>query len=119
MRFDSADQWNFRTTTREVELAGVNRDPRQWTDPDAYDITRRATGHLTFGYGLHACLGMAFSRMEGEAVLTALARRARRIEPAGQPRRARINSLRGFETLPLRLIGADRAHMPRTPTASS
>jgi hypothetical protein len=37
-------------------------------------------------------------------VLTALARRARRIEPAGQPRRARINSLRGFETLPLRLI---------------
>ncbi|GAA1218159.1 cytochrome P450 [Pseudonocardia alaniniphila] len=119
LRFESADQWIFRTTAREVELdgvalgegekvmlllAGANRDPRQWTDPDVYDVTRRSTGHLTFGYGIHACLGMAFARMEGQAVLSALARRARRIVPAGQPRRALVNSLRGFETLPLRLI---------------
>lgn len=80
--------------------------PRQWPDPDVFDISRRATGHLTFGFGIHVCLGMAFARMEGEAVLTALARRARGIETAGEPRRMLNNSLRGLETLPLRLLPA-------------
>jgi cytochrome P450 len=49
---------------------------------------------------------MAFARTEGEAVLTALARRARGIETAGEPRRMLNNSLRGLETLPLRLLPA-------------
>lgn len=48
--------------------------------------------------------GMALARLEGEAVLTALARHAARIELAGEPRRQPNNTLRGFETLPLRLL---------------
>jgi len=107
LRFESAEQMIFRTTTRKVELdgvtlsegekimlflAGANRDSRQWPDPDVFDISRRATGHLTFGFGIHVCLGMAFARMEGEAARSGL-RRTRWLRPeathaSGRPRLA-------------------------------
>jgi 4-methoxybenzoate monooxygenase (O-demethylating) len=121
LRFEAPVQTFFRTTTREVDLDGVaigsgekvllflgaaGRDPRQWPDPDTFDITRRATGHLGFGFGIHACVGMAMARLEGEAVLTALAHHVAAIEPAGEPRRMLNNTLRGLETLPLRLLPA-------------
>jgi len=121
LRFEAPVQTFFRTTTRDVELDGValgpgekvllflgaaGRDPRQWSDPDTFDITRRATGHVGFGFGIHACVGMAMARLEGEAVLAALARHVRAIEPAGEPRRMLNNTLRGLETLPLRLVPA-------------
>jgi cytochrome P450 len=121
LRFEAPVQTFFRTTTREVDLDGTTlgpgekvllflgaagRDPRQWTDPDTFDITRRATGHVGFGFGIHACVGMAMARLEGEAVLAALARHVATIEPAGEPRRMLNNTLRGLETLPLRLIPA-------------
>jgi cytochrome P450 len=118
LRVEAPVQTFFRTTTREVTLDGVaipggekvllflgaaNRDPRRWPDPERFDITRRATGHLGFGFGIHACVGMAMARLEGEAVLTALTRHVSAIEPAGEPRRMLNNTLRGLETLPLRL----------------
>jgi cytochrome P450 len=71
-----------------------------------FDISRRATGHLTFGFGIHVCVGMALARLEGEAMLTALVRHAQGIEPAGEPRRMLNNQLRGLESLPLRLLPA-------------
>ncbi|NMI02203.1 cytochrome P450 [Pseudonocardia acidicola] len=119
LRFEAPVQTFFRTTTREVDLDGVaipagekvllflgaaNRDPRHWDDPDIFDIDRRATGHVGFGFGIHACVGMAMARLEGEAVLSALARRVARIEPAGTPERMHNNTLRGLASLPLRLI---------------
>lgn len=120
LRVESSVQTFFRTTTRDAELGGValpageklllflaaaNRDPRRW-GPDAhvFDIARTATGHLGFGFGVHACVGMAMARLEGEAVLGALARRVSRIELAGEPRRLVNNTLRGLESLPLRLV---------------
>jgi cytochrome P450 len=121
LRYEAPVQTFFRTTTRAVELDGVRigagekvllflgaagRDPRQWSDPDVFDVTRRATGHVGFGFGIHACVGMAMARLEGEAVLTALAHRVAAIEPAGQPRRMLNNTLRGLESLPLRLVPA-------------
>jgi cytochrome P450 len=121
LRFEAPVQTFFRTTTREVDLDGVRigagqkvllflgaagRDPRQWEYPDVFDISRRATGHVGFGFGIHACVGMAMARLEGEAMLTALARHVRAIEQAGEPRRMLNNTLRGLEALPLRLIPA-------------
>jgi cytochrome P450 len=121
LRFEAPVQTFFRTTTREVELDGVtigdgekillflgaaNRDPRQWPDADVFNVSRRATGHVGFGFGIHACVGMAMARLEGEAVLTALARHVRKIEPTGEPRRMLNNTLRGLESLPLRLVPA-------------
>ena len=118
LRYASPVQTFFRTTTREVEVGGVtigagekvllflaaaNRDPRRWPDPDRFDITRRANGHVGFGYGIHACVGAGFARLEGEVLLAALARQVETLAPAGEPRRRLNNTLSGFASLPIRL----------------
>ncbi|WP_127999175.1 cytochrome P450 [Piscinibacter defluvii] len=121
LRWESTAQTFYRTAVRDCEIAGVpvaentkvlcmlaaaNRDPRKWPDPDRYDIERRPSGHVAFGAGIHGCVGQAVARLEGEVVLTALARRVKRIEPAGQHTRRLNNTLRALDTLPLRLIPA-------------
>lgn len=122
LRVEAPVQTFFRTTTRDVELDGVtvpagekillflgaaNRDERRWgPDAESFDLTRRATGHVGFGFGIHACVGMAMARLEGEAMLAALARHVAAIEPAGEPRRMLNNTLRGLESLPLRFVPA-------------
>ena len=106
----------FRMTTRpttvgEVQIparqkvlifyAGANRDPKRWDDPDRFDIQRKVSGHMGWGIGIHACVGMVIARMEGEAVLGALRERVRSIEITAPPAPRLNNSLRGLETLPL------------------
>jgi len=118
VRLESPVQTFFRTTTRPCTLAdhelpegqkvlmflaSANRDPRRWQNPDDYDITRATGGHLGFGFGIHACVGQLLARLEGEAVLRALALRVSRIEVAGPPIRRYNNTLRGLSSLPLRL----------------
>lgn len=120
VRLESPVQTFFRTTTREVEIGGVrigegekvlmflgaaNRDPRRWEDPDRYDITRRVSGHVGFGSGIHMCVGQLLARLEGETLLDALARRFAAIVPAGEPVRQYNNTLRGLASLPLELRG--------------
>jgi 4-methoxybenzoate monooxygenase (O-demethylating) len=119
LRFEAPVQTFFRTTTRAVDVGGVrledgekvllflaaaNRDPRRWERPDTFDVSRRAAGHMTFGTGIHGCVGQAIARLETEAILTALASRVVSIELAGEPRRRLNNTLRGFDTLPLRVV---------------
>lgn len=116
VRWESTVQTFFRTTTREVEVAGVripegekvllflgaaNRDPRRWTNPDQFDIRRNASGHVGFGMGLHRCVGQTVARVEAELILTALARKVERIEITGQPQRKPNNTLRSWTSLPV------------------
>jgi 4-methoxybenzoate monooxygenase (O-demethylating) len=116
VRWESPVQTFFRTTTREVEVAGrripagekvllflgaANRDPRRWTNPDSFDIRRNASGHVGFGMGIHRCVGQTVARVEAEIVLTALARRVERIEITGQPQRRPNNTLRAWGSLPV------------------
>jgi cytochrome P450 len=118
LRFEAPVQSFFRTTTREVEVGGVrlgdgekvmllfaaaNRDPRRWDRPDTFDVSRRAAGHMTFGTGIHGCVGQAVARLETEAVLSALAKRVVSFEFTGEPQQRLNNTLRGFDTLPLRV----------------
>jgi DNA-binding transcriptional ArsR family regulator len=77
--------------------------PRHWANPNAFDLTRDPSGHVGFGMGLHQCVGQHVARLEGEAVLTALARRVASIELAAPPRRHHNNTLRALESLPVRL----------------
>ena len=108
----------FRTTTREVTVGGVtigpgekvllflaaaNRDPRRWDQPDRFDLRRRANGHVAFGFGIHACVGAAMARLEGEVLLAALARPGQPAGTGGTPRRRLNNTLSGFAELPLSL----------------
>ncbi len=116
MRWESPVQTFFRTTTREVEVGGVripngekvllflgaaNRDHRRWTNPDRFDIRRNASGHVGFGMGIHRCVGLTVSRVEGEIILAALARRVEKIEITGQPRRRPNNTLHAWSSLPV------------------
>ncbi|MHB8269726.1 cytochrome P450, partial [Bradyrhizobium sp.] len=76
----------------------------RWDRPDTFDVKRRATGHMTFGTGIHGCVGQAVARLETEAILGALVRRVATFEMTGEPQRRLNNTLRGFDTLPLRVV---------------
>jgi 4-methoxybenzoate monooxygenase (O-demethylating) len=121
VRFESPVQTFFRTTAREVELGGApvgegekvlmflgaaNRDPRRWDKPDSYDINRRTSGHVGFGSGIHMCVGQLVARLEGEVMLSALARRVAKIEITGEPKRRFNNTLRGLDSLPVTITPA-------------
>ena len=83
-----------------------NRDPRKWDRPDDYDITRSTNGHVGYGAGIRACVGMLLARMEGECVLSALARKVAAIELASPDVRRHNNTLRSLSSLPVRLEAA-------------
>jgi 4-methoxybenzoate monooxygenase (O-demethylating) len=117
LRYASPVQTFFRTTTTDVAgpripagekvllfLGAANRDPAQWgEDADAFDIRHRSAGHVAFGLGIHGCVGQAVARLEAEVLLTALARRVRTIEPAGEPKIRLNNTMHGFAALPVRV----------------
>ncbi|MFI0982556.1 cytochrome P450 [Streptomyces sp. NPDC021093] len=66
-----------------VSLPAANRDPDWFADgPDRLDITRKTSGHMAFGYGIHQCLGQNLVRMEMRAALPALFRRFPRLSLA-------------------------------------
>ena len=68
---------------------------------DAFDIERRAVGHVGFDVGIHMCVGQMLARLEGEVLLQALANRVRSIEITGTRKRRFNNSLQGLKHLPL------------------
>jgi cytochrome P450 len=84
-------------------IAAGNRDPRAFDRPDAFDIARGGKGHLSFGIGVHGCVGQVVARIEGAAVLAALARHAATLELDGTPVPRPANWLRGHERLPVRV----------------
>ena len=122
LRLESPVQAFFRTTTRRVEVAGAvipadakvlvffasaNRDPRRWGDhADRYNIQRRAAGHVAFGAGVHVCVGQFIARLEGDLVLSALARRCAALTLTGDPVPKPNNTLKSFCHLPLRVATA-------------
>jgi cytochrome P450 len=87
LRFDAPIQLVFREALVDLEIAGVtipagatvvpllgsaNRDERRFPDPDRFDVTRNAQGHVGFGFGKHFCLGASLARLEAKAALEAL-----------------------------------------------
>ena len=68
-----------------VVFPAANRDPRQFDNPQAFDIGRLNNRHLAFGFGIHHCIGAPLARMEGEVVFSALARRFSKIELIRDP----------------------------------
>ncbi len=121
LRYESIVQTIFRTTSRPVEIDGVqidadrkvlsllgaaNRDPRKWPEPNRFNVERNPVGHVVFGAGIHGCVGQIIARMEGEIVLRTLARKVKRIELTAPHERHLNNSLRAMRTLPLELVPA-------------
>lgn len=121
LRYDAPVQTFFRTTSREVAigdsvipahhkvllfLGSANRDPLRWSEPDRFDIARTATGHVGFGTGIHGCVGQMVARLEGELLLTELAKRVKTIEFTAPPVRRLNNALRGLERMPVHVTAA-------------
>jgi cytochrome P450 len=87
-----------------LSIAGANRDPAAFPDPDRFDAGRDPNPHLAFGLGLHFCLGAALARLEAAATLAALIRRFPRLRRDGPPPAWTAGIIgRGVTTLPLAL----------------
>ncbi len=87
LRYRSPGQAMFRATKRDVELGGTtipagkmvlvlvgaaNRDPKQFAEPNRFDIARDPNPHVAFGHGIHYCLGAALSRLEARVAFEEL-----------------------------------------------
>jgi cytochrome P450 len=80
----------------------ANRDERQFPDGDRFDIHRRISRHLSFGYGIHFCLGAALARLEGRVALEEVLNRFPDWEvDTDNAVRALTSTVRGWESLPV------------------
>jgi len=85
-------------------VGAANRDPAQFSQAERFDISRPGKQNLAFGRGAHVCIGKALAEMEGKRLLEAVLRRWHSIEPvSGQPTWMDNSSIRGLDTLALRL----------------
>ena len=83
-------------------VGAANRDERRFDDPDRFDIHRDIGQHLTFGYGIHYCLGAALARLEGRIALDEVLNRFPEWEvESDRARLAPTSTVRGWETLPV------------------
>ncbi len=83
-----------------LSIAGANRDPTINCDPDQFDINRNEITHLSFGSGIHLCLGMALARLETKIALQTLFSHYPNLAYAGQdPHWGTNDFFRGLETL--------------------
>nr|WP_308190773.1 cytochrome P450 [Streptomyces sp. HPF1205] len=120
LRYDSpVSTATFRFTTEPVCLGGTdipagipvqvaigaaNRDPGRYTEPDRLDPGRDAVGHLSFGHGIHRCLGAPLAKAEAELALRAVLTRfphLRLAVPADQLTWRRTRLVRGLAALPV------------------
>ncbi|MGZ4692113.1 MAG: cytochrome P450, partial [Acidimicrobiales bacterium] len=82
--------------------ASANRDDRKFPNGDQFDIRRKIDHHLSFGYGLHFCLGAALARLEGRVALDEVLQRFPSWEVDWDNAvQARTSTVRGWERLPV------------------
>jgi cytochrome P450 len=80
----------------------ANRDERRFEDPDRFDIHRTIGRHLSFGFGIHLCLGAALARLEGRVALDEVLNRFPDWEvDDAKAVQARTSTVRGWESLPV------------------
>jgi cytochrome P450 len=121
LRFEPTGPHLARYVARDVEYYGTtvpagsamlllvgsaNRDERRYEDPDRFDIHRDNGQHLTFGYGLHFCLGAALARLEGRVALDEVLRRFPEWEIDHENMRlAPTSTMRGWDAMPVFITG--------------
>ena len=108
-----------RSAARLLFLAAANRDPRRWDQPERFDISRQASGHVGFGFGIHQCLGQMVARLEAETLLEALLPRVAEIRLAGSPVRRLNNTLHAFFSMPVEITMGSNDMRLRRPAATS
>jgi cytochrome P450 len=117
LRYEAPSPVQARTVNRDVEYYGQtvsegsimvilngsgNRDDRHFPDGDRFDIHRTIDHHLSFGYGLHFCLGAALARLEGRVALDEVLQRWSDWDVDwGHAKQAHTPTVRGWERLPV------------------
>lgn len=86
-------------------LGAANRDPRQFSEPDELRLDRAEGSVLSFGGGIHHCLGAALGRLEAQVMLPRLVKRYPHACLAGEPVRRHGLMIRGYTSLPIALEG--------------
>ncbi|MDZ7675413.1 MAG: cytochrome P450 [Acidimicrobiales bacterium] len=118
LRYEAPSPVQARYVTADVEHHGqtvpagsamllingsANRDERHFPDGDSFDIRRDIDHHLSFGYGIHFCLGAALARLEGRVALDEVLKRFPEWEiDWDNAKQARTSTVRGWERLPVR-----------------
>ncbi len=128
LRYESPVQGLMRTTTRDVEILGrgipagsrvhmlfgsANRDERVFAHPESIDIDRSPNNHLSFGFGIHFCMGAGLARLEGRVAFEELlARMPDYSIDHGALERLRGYSNRGYTRVPMSFkAGAESARL--------
>jgi cytochrome P450 len=117
LRYDMPTQFLMRTMKHDVTLHGVtmkegrpvmflypsaNRDAREFDDPDSFDIHRKPQRILTFGHGIHACIGLHYAKMEGKLCFQKLLTHAPEYEvKESELTRIRTEFVQGWESMPV------------------
>jgi cytochrome P450 len=110
-----------RTALEDTEIAGQpirkgdkvvmwyvsgNRDETAIDDPEAFIIDReRPRQHLSFGFGIHRCVGNRLAELQLKIVWEEILKRFSFVEVVGEPKRVRSSFVKGYETLPVRIVG--------------
>jgi len=119
LRFEPTGHATARYVTEDIEyygttvpagspilllVASANRDHRRYENPDVYDIRRADVQHLTFGFGLHYCLGANLARLEGKVALDELLNRFPEWDiDYDNIKLAPTSTVRGWERMPIRI----------------
>jgi len=118
LRYDSPVQTVFRTAKEDVEIGGTmiekgsgiflmlgsaNRDASKFENPDVFDITREANDHVSFGEGIHYCIGAPLARLEGAIAFETMLNRFPQLRLDGQPKLDYKTSffVRSLKSLPM------------------
>jgi beta-dihydromenaquinone-9 omega-hydroxylase len=119
LRVESPVQGFYRTATADYPIgdyvvprqsrvmllfAAANRDPRHFDQPSEFRLDRGQADHLSFGGGVHFCLGAHLSRMEARQIISHMSQRIAAVELAGPPQRLHNATMRGLTRLPLRIV---------------
>ncbi|MDU8929132.1 cytochrome P450 [Alisedimentitalea sp. MJ-SS2] len=84
-----------------TSIAGANRDPAVYDDPDRVDITRKPNPHLAFVTGIHVCLGATLARIEGRIAVGRFVERFPKLQSAGPKSLVPLARFRGYASLPI------------------
>jgi cytochrome P450 len=128
LRYDSPVQTDGRTALEDIEwngklikqgqqvfllLGAANRDPDEFPNPDELDVSRGSKRHMSFGRGIHHCLGAPLARIEAQVAFGKLLERYESLELVGEPRFKDHIVLRGLRELPVEVVPA---RVPATAT---